>query len=387
LTLILAIVVLVAAGGWIAWTNLRSDPQPDTLAHDTAGRTPGKEAGQVRVAALGRLAPVDGVRQIGAPPGERLRQLLVRVGDEVKAGAELAHLDSRPLRQAERDVAEIQLKDAVARIEAEKVVAATTVAEAQVTVEQARLQGLDIGNQEAKVGLAKANYEQVQKELGRLSGLSAELVPPQELEQKRLLEQQVRHELRAATTLLDKLRASTRLAQKAAQAKLDAARANAKLLEASGQIDSLKERLKLSQTLLDQTEIRAPMDGRILDILTRPAEMISQRPILQMADVRQMQVVAEVYETDIGQVQMGQRAVATSPALAAPLTGSVVEIGSVIAQNEVQSLTASTTSAQRVVKVRIQLDDSAAASRLINLQVDVQFLADGGQPAAANDSQ
>jgi HlyD family secretion protein len=208
-------------------------------------------------------------------------------------------------------------------------------------------------------------------------------VPPQELEQKRLLERQAREEVRVASSLLDKLNATVPLTQKAAEAKLDAARANAQLLEASGAIASMQESLKLAQTGLDQTAIRAPLDGRILDILTHPGEMIGQRPILQMADVSHMQVVAEVYETDIRHLRLGQKAVATSRALPASLTGKVVEIGSVVSQNEVQSLTASTASAQRVIKVRIELDDSAAAARLINLQVDVQFLTTGEQPSVA----
>ena len=186
-----------------------------------------------------------------------------------------------------------------------------------------------------------------------------------------------------ATTLLEKLRATISLTEKAAKAKLDAAQANAQLLEATGAIASMRESLRLAQTNLDQSVIRAPLAGRILDIQTRPGEMIGQRPILQMADVSHMQVIAEVYETDIRHVRLGQKAVATSRALPAPLTGKVVEIGSIVSQNNVQSLTASSSSAQRVIEVHIQLDDSAAAARLIHLQVDVQFLPSGGQPSVA----
>lgn len=387
--LVLSIVLLAAVAGWFAWQASRSDRLPagdsETSATGAAGGV--DAAGGVGVAALGRLEPEAGVIQVGALPGERLGQVLVRVGDDVAEGAELAYLGSRPLRQAQRDLARIQLEDAQARLKAEKIVAATVIAEAQVVVEQSRLQVLDINNQEAQVGLAQANLDQVQKELARLEGLSSDLVPAQELEQKKLLERQAREEVRVATTLLDKLRATAVLAEKAAEAKLDAARANAQLLDASGAIASMEESLRLAQTNLDQTVIRAPLAGRILDLLTRPGEMIGQAPILQMADVNRMQVVAEVYETDVRHVRIGQKVVATSRALSAPLSGKVVEIGSIVSQNEVQSLTAATSSAQRVVKVRIDLDDSAAAARLIHLQVDVQFLTSGDTAAAATRRQ
>ncbi|MBL9124445.1 MAG: efflux RND transporter periplasmic adaptor subunit, partial [Planctomycetaceae bacterium] len=310
----------------------------------------------------------------------RLGSLQVRVGDRVQAGAELAYLESRTLAQAERDLAQSQLDDARTRLEAEQTVAATTVAAAELGVEETRLQQHDIANQEARVGLARANVELIAKELARLTGLSTEIVPPQELDQKRLLERQAQEELRVAETLLAKLKAGASLAERAALGKLQAAQANARLLTAGGGIASLEQTVRLSQARLDRTVVRAPHAGQILEILTHPGEMLSQRPILQMADTSQMQVVAEVYETDIAHVRLGQKAIASSRALAAPLAGKVVEIGSLVAQNEVQSLTASTPSAQRVVKVRIQLDDSAAAARLINLQVDVQFL--GGNEVA-----
>jgi len=375
---IVAIALTASLGGWALWQSQHRASEPPPAAHLFAT---GSEAGEgVAVAALGRLEPAGGVRQIGAQPGDRLGSLQVRVGDRVEAGAELAYLESRTLAQAERDLAQSQLDDARTRLEAEQIVAATTVSAAELGVEETRLQQHDIANQEARVGLARANVELVGKELARLTGLSTEIVPPQELDQKRLLERQAQEELRVAETLLAKLKAGTSLAERAALGKLKAAQANARLLTAGGGIASLEQTVRLSQARLDRTVVRAPIAGQILEILTQPGEILSQRPILQMADTSQMQVIAEVYETDIAHVRLGQKAVASSRALSAPLAGQVVEIGSLVAQNEVQSLTASTPSAQRVVKVRIQLDDSAAAARLINLQVDVQFL--GGTEVA-----
>ena len=87
---------------------------------------------------------------------------------------------------------------------------------------------------------------------------------------------------------------------------------------------------------MELTIIRAPKDGQILDIYADPGEAVSPsgEPILALGDTRQMYVVAEVYETDIGLVKVGQSATITSRngAFNQALTGTVEEIGLQIAK-------------------------------------------------------
>jgi len=86
-----------------------------------------------------------------------------------------------------------------------------------------------------------------------------------------------------------------------------------------------------------------------------------------------MYVVAEVYETDIEQVSVGQAAVIESPALAAPVTGKVERIGQMVARNDALGLDPVARIDSRVVEVFILLDDPAAVASLTNLQVDVEI--------------
>jgi HlyD family secretion protein len=86
-----------------------------------------------------------------------------------------------------------------------------------------------------------------------------------------------------------------------------------------------------------------------------------------------MYVMAEVYETQVFDVAMGQRATIISQALREPLTGFVDQIGTMIAKNQVLSLDPTSNSDLRVVKVRIKLDKSREAARLVNLQVTVNI--------------
>ena len=77
-------------------------------------------------------------------------------------------------------------------------------------------------------------------------------------------------ELKAAKSMLDKATGRSRLNLARAQAQLEAAEAGLRRVEASAQIDSLTNNLALAQARLDRTILKAPRDGCILQVLTRP---------------------------------------------------------------------------------------------------------------------
>jgi HlyD family secretion protein len=99
-----------------------------------------------------------------------------------------------------------------------------------------------------------------------------------------------------------------------------------------------------------------------------------------------MYAVAEVYETDIGLVRVGQKGRVTSPVLSEALTGTVEQIGNMIAKNDILDVDPTANTDARVVEVKIRLDNSAPAARLINLQVYVLiFLTDGAAERVVRD--
>jgi HlyD family secretion protein len=84
-----------------------------------------------------------------------------------------------------------------------------------------------------------------------------------------------------------------------------------------------------------------------------------------------MFAVAEVYETDIGRVKVGQKATLRSAAFAGELGGKVDRIGMKIGKQDVMGTDPIARTDARVVEVHVKLDDSAAAAGLSNLQVEV----------------
>lgn len=84
-----------------------------------------------------------------------------------------------------------------------------------------------------------------------------------------------------------------------------------------------------------------------------------------------MYVVAEVYETDIRLVKVGQQAIITSPVFEGEVTGQVERIGLTIKRNEVFNTDPQADTDTRIVEVKIRLNESNRVARFTNLQVYV----------------
>jgi len=326
------------------------------------------------------------VVNVGGIPGERLVRLLVAIGDEVAAGDELARLAGDDLRAADYETACLQRTEAEARIAAQRALAAATLAEAELGLEQAAAADLEIAVQQARIEATRQNAAVARQELERLSGLEPRLVPAQALARKQLMVHQADLELQVQNTGLARLRATASLGQKSAAARLDTARANVAVAEAESSTAALDKAVEAARLRRELALVRAPSAGRVVDVGIREGELVGPRPILKIADVSRMQVIAEVYESDVRRIRIGQRAEARSRAIDRVLAGRVVTIGTLIAPNDVQELGMPATTERRVVDVRIDLDDPGAAA-LVNLQVDVDFLevdepasTSGGQP-------
>ena len=124
---------------------------------------------------------------------------------------------------------------------------------------------------------------------------------------------------------------------------------------------------------LNQAQIKSPIDGQILEIHAYPGERIGDNGMLELGQTQTMYVVAEVYETDIGKISVGQIATITSDALPMELTGTVERIGLKIGKKDVFDTDPVAKADARVIETYILLDNSAAVARYTNLQVEVSI--------------
>jgi HlyD family secretion protein len=362
-----------------AYFQLPVDPLRASPADETAAAA----ADRLAVAALGRLEPEGEVIDLGAPAGDRLGRLLVVEGQTVQAGEVLGYLETYGERQAEKEWIASQLREARARLETETAHAEALIQEADLAVKQVEeVQLLDIQSQEAKVRVLEEELSNANKEFNRIIKLHGTgAVSPQEADSKSLAVNRAKEELLSARAVRDRLKVARDINLLQARAQLSTARANLAKVKSTIPVASLAKNLVLAENRESLTVLRAPRPGRVLRILTRTGEATGTKPILRLGHTEQMMVVAEVYETDVRHLRLGQRAEVNSPALAGTLTGTVAHIGWLIYKNDVLHIDPTANTDSRIVEVRIRLDESKPAERLTNMQVNVRILLHGGGTA------
>jgi HlyD family secretion protein len=321
--------------------------------------------------ALGRLEPVGGVLEIGAAMGDRLRELKVREGATVEADKPVAELDSQTLREFELRSITCQREEAEARRKAEEQAANARIALAQVSVEKAELQQQSLRLQEQKCAVAKAALEVAENDAKRLANLSEDLASAQDRERQALLVKQAQAECLAADTTLEQLQKTNALALKAARAELDAATAAKGQVLSAIPVRSLEIGCDLAKTQLERTTLRSPIAGRVMRIFVREGELLRGTPIMQIADVSQMQAVVEVHEDAVGRVRVGQKAEIRARALPESLDGEVAQVGMMIYKPELKGVDPFAPTDRHVVQVRVKLKDSQRVANFTNLEVEV----------------
>ena len=135
--------------------------------------------------------------------------------------------------------------------------------------------------------------------------------------------------------------------------------------------DVARAQLRYAEAELARSIVRAPFDGQVLEIHARTGERVAPQGILELGRTDQMYAVAEVYETDVRHIEVGQKAEISSPALEAPIEGVVERIGLKIGKLDALSTDPAARTDARVVEVEIRLDDSEPVKAFTNLQVEV----------------
>jgi HlyD family secretion protein len=331
---------------------------------------------RVEVVALGRLEPQGQVVRVGGPTGERIQRLNVKEGDRVAKGAVLGYLESYPERLVERDRAASQLIEAQQHLQAATDYGNAQIQEAKTRVRQVdRPRTFEINAQKAAIRKLEAELNLANLDLQRNRSLYQQgAIAKQILDRQVSQVRQLQEAVNSATAMLIKLETERTMNMQNAQAQLRSQQANLPLAQIQVAIASAQQNLNLAKARLDRTMIRAAKSGRVLRIIAHEGEAIGSSGILDLGDTQQMYVVAEVNETDLRSVKIGQPATITSRngAFSQPLSGEVVEIGWQVFKNNVLDDDPAANADARVVEIKIRLDDSQSVEGMTNLQVDVR---------------
>jgi len=297
------------------------------------------------VTALGRLEPHGEVINISAPTyleGARVAKLLVEETDYVQKGQVIAILDRRDRLEAAVDQAKQQVKVALAKLAQVKAGAKRGEINAQkATVNRIKDQlRHDFVAKQAEVNRLKAEVENARLEYNRYELLAQQGAVSASLrDSKRLVLDTTEEQLRTAEANLRE--SSTTLFQQ-----VNEARANLNRIaevrptdveEARAEVDSAIASEKKARMDLETAYVRSPLDGEILKIHARPGETIGDTGVAEIGNTRQMDAVAEVYESDLAKVKLGKSAIITGANQAFPekLHGVVFRITPLIGKKDV----------------------------------------------------
>ncbi len=187
------------------------------------------------------------------------------------------------------------------------------------------------------------------------------IVSKSELDNARAKHDIIRAQYEASIQNLNMIRAGAREEErKAARAKVKKAEADVRYAEA----------------MLENTVIKAPISGKVIRKYMDAGETITFEnlvPIITIADMSKIRVVAEVDETDIRKVKLDQEAVVTTNAYPGEeFRGKIVNISAVVGKKTLKSEDPAEMVDTRVLEVKIELDDGDRLT--LGLNVDVEIL-------------
>ncbi|WP_424928336.1 efflux RND transporter periplasmic adaptor subunit [Amaricoccus tamworthensis] len=301
------------------------------------------------VVALGRIIPRGDVIRVATPSGAgdaRIAEIPVAEGDSVKKGDVLAVLDNLP--QLETSVASSQAIVAVreATLLQTRAAIRASIDEANAALERA----------EATASVAQADLDRATSlfERGIVTRAEFDRLVARATEAGRDVERSI-----ATLSRYDTGSETVQADIAVAEANLEAARAD----------------LARARQDLERAYVRAPENGTVLDINARVGERPASSGIIHLGDTSQMTVEAEVYQTMIGRVAIGDPVTVTAAALSKDLNGVVSAIGLEIGRQSITSDDPAANTDARVVDVIVMLDQDASvqARRFTNLETIVRI--------------
>jgi len=301
--------------------------------------------GPDKVIGLGALIPDGDVATIAPPFGSgdaRVSVLLVEEGESVTAGTTLAVLDNEAPYKAALESAEANVALREASLQ-------QTRSSIQASLEEARA---NLGSAEAAARNARKDYERARSLIER--GTISEAV----LDHRRATSDQ-------AARVVEQARATL--------SRYDTADINTQVdvVVAARNFDAAKAELTQAQRDLEKAYVRAPLTGTVLKIHVHPGEKPGAKGVMNIGNIERMTAEVEIYQTQIGDVTLGDPVEITANALPTSLRGTVSQIGlEVERQTLIDDDPAANTDA-RIVEVTVMLDEasSSIAARFTNLQV------------------
>ena len=309
----IVILLVVAAGAFVAWRHFNPRNQGPSPTIALSGRIEGDDSA------------------VSPKTSGRIIEIRYREGDTVKAGDTIAALDDAQVR-AREEQAQAALEQAVARLSAARqqtAILGDQLEQTQIQTSQSRLDAEGrVRQAEADLAAAEADLAQQQSSLqlalfdqdaytrlvktgavserqGKQADTTAEAQKAAVAAAERRVEA-AKGALAMARSTLDN--PSIRIAQSASIRK-QMAQQTAEI--AGAQADEARARAQLLEAQADRRDliVTAPFDGTVITRTAEPGEVITAgTPIVTLLDLRKVYLRGFVPEGEIGRIKTGQPA-------------------------------------------------------------------------------
>jgi HlyD family secretion protein len=297
--IVIVLVLLLAGGGAYYWWVYRGDDKADAPAVITAK----VERGPIRliVASTGRVVSNLDV-DIKCKASGEVKKLPFDVSDTVKKGNLLVELDpvdeDRVLKQAEVALDASQAGLAMAR-------QSLVVAERTLVTDRAKAEAA-LKSVESRAADARAKADRVKTLFDK------NLASREETDTAETTAVQAAADMETARVKIEELNTQEQAIELKRQ----------EVKGAEAQVESDKVRYSIAQDRLRDTKVMAPMDGVVASRNVELGQIISSAisnvgggtTVLTLSDLSRVFVLVSVDESDIGKVQLGQKAVVTADA-------------------------------------------------------------------------
>ena len=360
----------------------------NSQARSQDSETEATQVQQLQVVALGKLIPKGEVIKLSVANAEdsRVNQILVEEGDRVEAGQVIAILQGYENRQRDLEEAEKEVELAQARLAQ---VQAGDTKQAELAAQRANISRLEAQlrnetlERQAAIASTKAQLRQAQLNYDRNKSLQQQgAVSVQVLDE-------AQEGLDMTQAALDERQAQLNNTKQGLEEEIKQEQENLARLQEIRPVDVRVAEIEVERATiaveqikadLEDTKVKVPISGQILRINTRVGEQVNtQQGIVELGRTDEMYAIAEVYETDISKVKIGQPATISSEygGFEGNLKGTVEHLGLQVGAKQLsegsQDPTQDENSRIVEVKIRIEPEDSKKVAGLTNMKVRVEI--------------
>jgi HlyD family secretion protein len=306
---------------------------------------PTTAAGPIGIGALGRVEPASRILKLApaaSQDGARIARLLVAEGDPVQPGQVVAEFSDAALKDAAVAQARAQRDQARAKLDRTRAAGRPS----EIAAQRARIEALRNAEDSARREAERA--ERLER-----SGAGAEAVA----ERNRFAANRARAERAEAEAVLETL--LTPRAEDLALAEAELAAAEASLLRAEAEAALAR--------------LRSPIAGTVIRVIARAGERVGAEGVVEVADLTKLDIVADVYETDLPRLRLGAPAEVLVPGEAGRYAATIREIGWQVRRSTQANTDPVAAVDARTVEVRLALapEGVQALARRSNMQVQV----------------